>query len=284
MGDIDEETAQHPQIRDFSVVVNQQALEFKIAQLESTGFKLSEEAHVGNDFVYYFDVKFKPGLNTIHHRYQFRGGSSEDMDYSFDYRLTTGTMWANGEIEDFTLEIDMGDRALFTLPWSFQENGSPANWTLLGTGKTGKKKDMIFEIPMRSAYMHAGSVQFKAQHFHPERDLAILGFRILNQAYCWGRPDLVDDVNKWVSCLLFCGDDAECLHDLTVEELRIMRNFFYARQGLAFKSKDLTDYFSQFIWYDPIDGLKVEDIKLEEWEQASIAAIKAEEQQRNASR
>ena len=35
------------------------------------------------------------------------------------------------------------------------------------------------------------------------------------------------------------------------EELRIMRNWIFARHGYAFKSKDLQNYFSQFDWYQP---------------------------------
>ncbi|MBO7069091.1 MAG: YARHG domain-containing protein [Bacteroidaceae bacterium] len=38
---------------------------------------------------------------------------------------------------------------------------------------------------------------------------------------------------------------------LTKEELRIMRNWIYARHGYIFKSRDLMDYFSQYPWYEP---------------------------------
>lgn len=34
-------------------------------------------------------------------------------------------------------------------------------------------------------------------------------------------------------------------------ELRIMRNWIYARHGYIFKSKDLRDYFGGFSWYSP---------------------------------
>lgn len=35
------------------------------------------------------------------------------------------------------------------------------------------------------------------------------------------------------------------------EELRIMRNYIFARHGYIFKSKDLKKYFKQFDWYSP---------------------------------
>lgn len=280
-GDVDEETAQHPQIREFSAIVNDQLLPFKVARMEDTGFQfMGDEQPQGFDFVYYFDVKFKTGLNIIRHRYQFRGGSSVEMDFTFDYRLTTGNMWANGEIGDFTLEIDMGPRALFTLPWSFVTSDAPAKWKVLGTGKLGKEADITFETYFRSVYLHSGAVQLKAMHFHPDRDLGICGFHVHNQAYVWGRPDLAEEVNEWISCVLFAGGDGECLKDMTETQLRIMRNFLYARHGLPFRSADLTKYFSQFIWYDPIVGLKPESIQWEDWERESLKAIQQEEANR----
>lgn len=280
-GDVDDETAQHPQIREFSAEVNGAMLPFKIARMEDTGFKyLGDEEPSGYDFVYYFDVKFKPGLNIIRHRYEFRGGSSVEMEYDFGYRLTTGNTWANGEIGDFTIEIDMGERALFTLPWSFVTSDAPAKWKMLGEGKMGKDADIIFESYFRSVYLRNGAVQLKALHFHPDRDLGINGLQIHNQAYVWGRPDLIEEVNEWLPCTLFAGSDDECLKDLTDAQLRIMRNFLYARHGLPFKSKELTAYFSQFIWYDPIEGLLVDKIKWEDWEQNAIKAILAEEAKR----
>ena len=41
------------------------------------------------------------------------------------------------------------------------------------------------------------------------------------------------------------------LSGLSKADLRIMRNWIYARHGYKFKSKDLQDYFGQFDWYSP---------------------------------
>ena len=38
---------------------------------------------------------------------------------------------------------------------------------------------------------------------------------------------------------------------LSKKELRIMRNWIYARHGYSFRSQDLQNYFSQFEWYHP---------------------------------
>ncbi|MCF0219554.1 MAG: YARHG domain-containing protein [Muribaculaceae bacterium] len=56
------------------------------------------------------------------------------------------------------------------------------------------------------------------------------------------------------------------------DELRILRNAIYARHGYRFKSQDLTDYFSQFSWYQPL----YDDVsgKLSKIERENIKFIK----------
>lgn len=50
-------------------------------------------------------------------------------------------------------------------------------------------------------------------------------------------------------CKRLLGDEE--LIGYSKEELRIMRNWIFARHGYAFKSRDLQIYFSQFDWYQP---------------------------------
>lgn len=47
---------------------------------------------------------------------------------------------------------------------------------------------------------------------------------------------------------LLTGDD---IYGFSKDELRIMRNWIFARHGYSFKSKDMQDYFGQFSWYSP---------------------------------
>ncbi len=49
----------------------------------------------------------------------------------------------------------------------------------------------------------------------------------------------------------------EDIKSLNKKELRILRNYFYARFFYKFKSKDLTDFFSQYSWYKP----RYDDVK-----------------------
>ena len=51
--------------------------------------------------------------------------------------------------------------------------------------------------------------------------------------------------------MLYNASEKE-LSNLSKQELRILRNAFYARLGYIFKSKDLIDFFSQFSWYNQL--------------------------------
>jgi hypothetical protein len=64
----------------------------------------------------------------------------------------------------------------------------------------------------------------------------------------------------------------EQLAHLSLQELRLLRNHFYARHGYIFKSEDLKKYFSKFDWYAPRLA-KVESL-LNTLEKSNIELIK----------
>ncbi len=101
-GDVTDVQMQHPSISDFIVIVNGVELEYKIQKMKETSFS-SKTKIDGNDFVYYFDVIFKPGLNTIKHTYNYKVGSTVELQRTFDYQITTVKRWANKQIDDFEL-------------------------------------------------------------------------------------------------------------------------------------------------------------------------------------
>ena len=115
----------HPNISRFTVKMNDQLLPYKIAYTtDSIYYKngtiqsLSLEQMQSNDisdfidgafgYVYHFNAPFKKGMNIIQHSYIFDMSGSVDWRYDFDYILTAANRWANQQIDDFTLIIDMG--------------------------------------------------------------------------------------------------------------------------------------------------------------------------------
>lgn len=66
------------------------------------------------------------------------------------------------------------------------------------------------------------------------------------------------------------------LAPLSVEQLRIARNEIYARSGRFFRDQKLTDYFSQYSWYQPNSW----DPPLNATEKYNVRAIQQEEKRR----
>lgn len=72
--------------------------------------------------------------------------------------------------------------------------------------------------------------------------------------------------------ILTTGD----LRSFSKPELRLARNEIFARKGRFFQSADLSNYFSQFDWYQPFTF----DVELTAVEKENVAIIKAEERLR----
>ena len=66
------------------------------------------------------------------------------------------------------------------------------------------------------------------------------------------------------------------LTGLSAKELRIMRNWIYARHGYIFRRKELQNYFAQFDWYHP-QYSEIPYHKLSSIEQKNIEFIKLHE-------
>lgn len=278
MGDVDGETASHPQIEAFTVEIDGNSTDFKIHRMEKTGFKLSPKAAHGDDFVYYFEVDFPEGITRIHHTYRFRGGSSVEVVADYSYRLTTGTMWANGEIGDFELNIDMGPGIFFSVPNTFFENLEPANWKVTGTGRLGKEAHTLWGAPFRMVRTMDGKVQLKRLHFKPEYDLFLAEWHKFNEVSFWGGSK--DHPFVEMGQLLSGWFNEEDLEDLSSAQLRLLRNYFFAWHGYQFNSKDLRELFTSFDWYFPNPETKANPDLFTDQERKTYEQVLAEEKRR----
>jgi hypothetical protein len=265
-GVIDDSLKGLPQILNFKVSVNDQLLEYKVASIDSTEFTSIFKNSNCHEFIYYFKVKFKKGLNIIRHSYSYSGGWSADEARPgpyYEYRLTTGKSWANKKIDSFELYINVGNDSYFTIPTSF-ENGKIADWQIIGTGKTGTiNPNYKME---RFVKMKAGFLYFKAIDFKPDIDLTISTVIPISELDC--------NVS---------GMGYECLKILSHysdNDLRVLRNSFYAIYDYQFKTKDLIDYFSKFNWYLPDPNIKESDIVLDSFHQSLLDKIIQEEKKR----
>lgn len=68
------------------------------------------------------------------------------------------------------------------------------------------------------------------------------------------------------------------MYSMSLSELKLLRNEFFAKQGYNFKSKELKEHFSQFNWYQ---GTKsIDEIELSKNEQAQVNFIKKVEKEK----
>lgn len=65
------------------------------------------------------------------------------------------------------------------------------------------------------------------------------------------------------------------LNEISKADLRLMRNRILANHGYRFTSKDLQEYFGQYLWYKPVNDNST--IKLDIIEQVNIELIKSAE-------
>ena len=200
-------------------------------------------------YVYHFNAHFREGLNIVQHTYNFDISMSVGEEYRFDYVLTAANRWANHQIDDFTLNIDMGELQSFVVDSSFYDNVN--EWTFKGIGRATPANEDQYE-PM--FHVQKGSISFHKDNFHPNGELYI-SKPILPLYMIWSNGDpTAEEVMKVVKKGMGNMDplasyDVEKL--LNAEQRRIMKNVPYAYRGRVFKDKGLQQFFESTDWYVP---------------------------------
>ncbi len=285
-GDVTEEEESHPQVKDFFVQVNDQLLAYKIARMEGTGFKLPEEIADGDDFIYYFNVKFKKGLTIIRHSYAYRAGISVERIYEYAYRLTTGTTWAGGAIEDFELNINMENDRVFGVPFRFSDRDIRADWQIIGVGRLGKTPRYdAYDDPddpahnIAAAFIKNGYLQLKAKNFRPQYDIQIVIPQLYNEINWWCDRGIENDFHRFNE--LQDPDSTEAIiRSFSERELRLFKNLDYARNGYDFKDSSLKKIFLKYLWYMPDPTFKMENVTEKYVSKRYMDLILAEEKRR----
>jgi hypothetical protein len=286
-GDISEGVEDaHPQITGFSVMVNNNLLPYKITRMQKSGFKIGKDLAEGDDFVYHFTVKFKKGTTIVRHSYQYRGGASVEASHEFYYRLTTGATWANKEIEDFEMNINMGEDVVFMAPNSF--NKKKADWNVIGIGKvneTGRSTVRTnVEMPNDCAvYIKNGTLQLKEKHFTPLVDLSLTMPHLYVEYISWCLPGVKNDFDDLKE--FFDKDTARVrIAGFSDAQLRIYRNLHYARKGYDFKDPVLKQTFNKYVWYIPDPNLKLEGFNGYYFNKEIQQMLEDEDRKRNAKK
>lgn len=283
-GDVTEEDQAHPRIKNFTVNVNGNNLPYKIKKMENTSFSADKLQINGTDFVYYFPVTFKKGANKIRHTYLFQGGGGIELIRSFDYQITTGKRWANKEIEDFELQIHL-DNGIYSIPASFREDRIEAEWKIIGDGVITSKTAKLFEIDdspvMKMVHLNNGYLLLKEKNFKPDFDIMLGEYNwAANWAHkmCKTEERCTEDeslkrVSRYFTLRPGDYDDSD-FEELSDEEIKLVKNYFFAVRGYGFNDKTINDFYSQFFWYKHDKNLKAEDMKLTSYEEAFVSKLK----------
>lgn len=260
-------------IKNFKTVVNGKKVRIRIGKMDeflNKGFfTAEEEKEYKNKYskasVYYFKADLKKGENTINHSYSYRGATSTYDKGEYQYVLTTISKWKNKKVDDFEIIVNMKKNELFSLPYTFWNDGKPIKWEIVGNGDIvfldkSKLEEGYSEIVY--AKLKSGYVRYKTKNFAPDKefyshipmnryissvksDIKINGYKF--------RDPLEDEIGTNLALKGWSeGDKAiKELDKLSTFQLEVLRNYPFAQYGHEFTRKDLRNYFSQFFWYEP---------------------------------
>ena len=274
-----------PHMRNFKVVMNGQVLPFEVAHVErweddGTGIykrpSYVKNGHIQSwtrkqcedsliawdynscpfDFVYHFKAKFRPGLNIIQHTYDFDLSFSVEEEFFFPYILTAANRWANHQIDDFTLNINMGNRESFYILPEFYKDAN--EWNILGKGKVSMNNNWgMLEGITPLFHIQEGSLSFHKTNFSPDGELHILKRRFWSFSWAYwddfGKDEadgLISDVKEQYNPLWVSNEYID-KSVLSADQKRILRNLPFAYRGYIFKTKSLQDFFESTEWYIP---------------------------------
>ncbi len=215
--------------------------------------KASAEEGVDFFYVYHFKAHFRKGLNVLKHTYVVDLSSSVAEVYSLQYVLTAAKRWANKQIDDFTLQIDMGEYQEMDIARSFFSNA--AEWSITGIGKAiDRPRATAYDsVGGATFFVRNGQLVFKKENFRPRGELHLSESN--GYAYSWWTEDRhkgkeAEGFDRRLDDLPFAVE-ASFDTKIAVDELskRILRNLPFARRGYVFKVSEIQDYYSHQPWY-----------------------------------
>jgi hypothetical protein len=252
---IEPSDGKHPYMNNFTVMVNNENLKYNISYLinsyDETAIGkpttlsgilnyLEENSEGPYYYVYYFDAKYKSGLNIIKHSYEYKLSSSIVESYSFDYILTAANRWANKQIDDFTINIDMGAMQGFYIKKTFYNNVKEWNINGIGKSKEGTETGMFF--------IENGNIELKHLNFHPKGEIEIISPNSFGLS-----EEQEEYFNPKKTKIPFSVSSQDNIPEAKTEfGKKILRNLPFARRGYVFKDKEVQKYYSKMTeWYTP---------------------------------
>lgn len=245
---------EHPNMRDFTVIMNNEILKHKVAFVPHNQFvkngKINEvklnqlDGEIsGNavcfNYVYYFEGVFKNGVNIVKHTYNFDISKGIAYFFDFEYNLTAAKRWANKQIDDFTLIVDLGEFETFSIDKTFFHSAD--EWTINGIGNVSAlKADDEWEKDGIKFNIQKGILTFQQTNFKINGDLFIHS----KSNYSFENPDF--------SFIPFSYHFDYVIQEPTTDfQKKVLKNLPFARRGYIFKDEGLNNYYKKYDWYIP---------------------------------
>ena len=224
-------------------------------------------------YVNYFDAKFNTGINKVHHTYSFPISGTNDVPLDFQYILTAANRWANGQIDDFTLIIDMGDFRDYYINQTFFKGTKNWNDAALLNSCNPFAKDME-EMGMHIGRGHENGslhvrtkeapIVYKQKDFRPKGELMIWGNHNeysseqgFYEYYSVLSDTGVFDIKEHALWYAFHHHKYDLRFAKDEFTLQVLRNFPFAIRGYAFKNRKLRNYYRGYGWYQPDPNCKL---------------------------
>ncbi len=284
----------HPYIKNFSIEINKVKIPHKVSFFLQDNQKLDNnqslytvedlkkdmpprakeiqetpyDINVVNEFfyVYHFPATFPMGDTSVIHTYDYAISSSVFISTSIDYLLTPALRWANKQIDDFTLIIDLGALQQYHISPDFFETTD--SWTTQGRVKIGMEEVMHEQTTETSRAMtvwqHQGSVTFHAKNFKPKGELSLFANYTLN------REEILDSKTIKISL-----QDLPMIGEMNLKDeftRKVLENIPYARRGYVFKNAELKAFFEGQPWYMPDPDYK--EVALTEEEKTWLKEVR----------
>ncbi|HEX3025066.1 MAG TPA: YARHG domain-containing protein, partial [Chitinophagaceae bacterium] len=279
----------HRYINDFTVSVNDLILPYKVAivkdslyykngKVNSYNFTKQEKEELKDangvdfDYVYYFTAHFNKGITIIKHTYNYTLSSSVLESFDLPYKLTTAKRWANKQIDDFTVNFDLGDFTNYHFDNPFFANIDEMK--IIGIGKVGTLQVHDFDgkiINHNEFVIKTGFVQYQAKNFKPQSEISLI--QLGSNAFYDNNVDTTEFHTSY-SIESYKNYNAETISKSSLLQLKILKNIPFARRGYIFKTKELQDYFSKQFWYMPDPNYEPVVSELTKEEQKFISLFK----------
>jgi len=274
----------HPYMDKFSVIANNKKLNYTINYILSDESLDSNQRSISlkkllaylNDnedfeqfmYVYTFKMRFKKGKNIIKHRYRYELSSAVWISYSFSYNLEPANRWANKQIDDFTLILDLGNDEAVNLSL-----GTDTNGTVIGITKEQRKQirftgdgylvdnyhidhsqpmDDIYFASLENVIVRHGKLIFSQKNFKPSGSLEFFSGRAGEDGTLYQTGYYLPfSRSAWADYY-----ERAIIDNLTQEYANLYRkaihNLSLARKGHRFQDRDLYEYFMNSTnWYRP---------------------------------